>query len=160
MRGERTQTDHERYMTLLEQDKKQLEDEIAAAQEQEALSEKKISNLIGLMENPAKIWQGASLEVRQLLQQMIFPHGIKVNLSTGEFEKVGTHNLSPLYSCLPPKNDSNEPSLSPLVPATGLEPARLAAYAPKAYVYTNFTTRAYLYFNTKTGFFKAFSGKS
>ena len=59
-----------------------------------------------------------------------------------------------------PKNDSNEPSLSPLVPATGLEPARLAAYAPKAYVYTNFTTRAYLYFNTKTGFFKAFSGKS
>ena len=47
-----------------------------------------------------------------------------------------------------------------MVPATGLEPARLAAYAPKAYVYTNFTTRAYLYFNTKTGFFKAFSGKS
>ena len=29
-----------------------------------------------------------------------------------------------------------------VVPATGLEPARLAAYAPKAYVYTNFTTRA------------------
>ena len=29
-----------------------------------------------------------------------------------------------------------------LVPETGLEPARLAAYAPKAYVYTNFTTRA------------------
>ena len=35
--------------------------------------------------------------------------------------------------------------LGSLVPATGLEPARLAAYAPKAYVYTNFTTRAYLY---------------
>ncbi len=29
-----------------------------------------------------------------------------------------------------------------LVLETGLEPARLAAYAPKAYVYTNFTTRA------------------
>ncbi len=79
---------------------------------------------------------------RPQLQQMILHHGIKVNLSTGEFEKVGTHNLSPLYSCLPPKDDSNEPSLYPLVPATGLEPARLAAYAPKAYVYTNFTTRA------------------
>ena len=36
-----------------------------------------------------------------------------------------------------------------LVPETGLEPARLAAYAPKAYVYTNFTTRAYGYYNTK-----------
>ena len=29
-----------------------------------------------------------------------------------------------------------------VVPETGLEPAHLAAYAPKAYVYTNFTTRA------------------
>ena len=142
MRGERSQADHERYMALLEQDKQQLRDDIATAQEQKTLSENKINRLISLMENPAEIWQGASLEVRQLLQQMIFPHGIKVNLGTGEFEKVGTHNLSPLYSVIPPKNDSNEPSLSPLVPETGLEPARLAAYAPKAYVYTNFTTRA------------------
>ena len=30
-----------------------------------------------------------------------------------------------------------------LVPETGLEPAHQMAYAPKAYVYTNFTTRAY-----------------
>ncbi len=30
-----------------------------------------------------------------------------------------------------------------MVPETGLEPARHQAYAPKAYVYTNFTTRAY-----------------
>ena len=29
-----------------------------------------------------------------------------------------------------------------MVPETGLEPAHLTAYAPKAYVYTNFTTRA------------------
>lgn len=34
-----------------------------------------------------------------------------------------------------------------LVPETGLEPAHLAAYAPKAYVYTNFTTRAYDYYS-------------
>ena len=30
-----------------------------------------------------------------------------------------------------------------MVPETGLEPARLKAYAPKAYVSTNSTTRAY-----------------
>ena len=34
-----------------------------------------------------------------------------------------------------------------LVPETGLEPARIAAYAPKAYVYTSFTTRAHSYYN-------------
>ena len=31
---------------------------------------------------------------------------------------------------------------SDLVPKEGLEPPRLAAYAPQAYVYTNFTTSA------------------
>ena len=31
-----------------------------------------------------------------------------------------------------------------MVRETGLEPARRKAYAPKAYVYTNFTTRACL----------------
>lgn len=30
-------------------------------------------------------------------------------------ETLDEHNLSPLYSVIPPKNDSNEPSLSPLV---------------------------------------------
>ena len=73
---------------------------------------------------------------------MIFPFDIKTNLGTGEFEKIGMHNLGPLYSVIPLKNGSNVPSNSPLVPETGLEPARREAYAPKAYVYTNFTTRA------------------
>ena len=77
-----------------------------------------------------------------MLQEMIFPFSIRVNLGTGEFEKSGTHNLSPLYFVIPQKNDSNESSNSSLVPETGLEPARREAYAPKAYVYTNFTTRA------------------
>ena len=55
MRGECSQADHERYMTLLEQDRQQLQDEIAAAQEQKTLSENKINRLISLMENPAEI---------------------------------------------------------------------------------------------------------
>ena len=33
-----------------------------------------------------------------------------------------------------------------MVPETGLEPAHQMAYAPKAYVYTNFTTRAWFYY--------------
>ena len=39
---------------------------------------------------------------------------------------------------------SNFPKSSFLVRMKGLEPSRLAAYAPKAYVYTNFTTSAYV----------------
>ena len=37
-----------------------------------------------------------------------------------------------------------------MVPETGLEPAHLMAYAPKAYVYTNFTTRAPHNYSIKT----------
>ena len=33
-----------------------------------------------------------------------------------------------------------------MVPGTRLELARRTAYAPKAYVYTNFTIRAYCYY--------------
>ena len=35
-----------------------------------------------------------------------------------------------------------------MVPGTGFEPAHLSAYAPKAYVSTNSTIRAYPYYNT------------
>ena len=73
-------------------------------------SEAKIESLVSLMENPAEIWKKAPLEVRRILQEIIFPFDIKANTGTEEFEKVGTHNLSPLYSVIPQKNDSNEPS--------------------------------------------------
>ena len=46
-----------------------------------------------------------------------------------------------------------------VVPGTGFEPAHLAAYAPKAYVSTNSTIRAYPYYNIfsqKTRYFPYF----
>ena len=66
-------------------------------------SEAKIESLVSLMENPAEIWKKAPLEVRRILQEIIFPFDIKANPGTEEFEKVGTHNLSPLYSVIPQK---------------------------------------------------------
>ena len=49
------------------------------------------------MENPAEIWKKAApLEMRRILQEIIFPFDIKANPGTEELEKAGTHNLSPL----------------------------------------------------------------
>ena len=63
------------------------------------------------MENPAEIWKKAPLEVRRILQEIIFPFDIKANPGTEEFEKVGTHKLEPtLLYYSTKKNDSNEPS--------------------------------------------------
>gem|GEM_PF-5102358 len=45
-----------------------------------------------------------------------------------------------------PKTDTLSVELWALVPQRGLEPPHLTVYAPKAYVYTNFTTAAIAYF--------------
>ena len=143
MRHKHSQVDHERFIKILEKEKAELEELLTEMEDYKSLSEAKIERLVSLMKNPAEIWKKAPLEVCRMLQEMIFPFGIKTNLGTGEFKKVGTHNLSPLYSVIPQKKMTQMSHLnSPLVPETGLEPARREAYAPKAYVYTNFTTRA------------------
>lgn len=103
MRHKHSQVDHERFIKILEKEKAELEELLTEMEDYKSLSEAKIERLVSLMKNPAEIWKKAPLEVCRMLQEMIFPFGIKTNLGTGEFKKVGTHNLSPLYSVIPQK---------------------------------------------------------
>lgn len=112
MQGERSEEQHERYIKLLHEEANQLDADILELKKQKSLSETKIKALLVVMENPAAIWRGAPLEIRQLLQQMIFPEGIEVDLRTVKF---GTLRLSPLFSVIATKKDSNEPFLGLLV---------------------------------------------
>ena len=66
MRGERSQADHERYMALLEQDRQQLQDEIAAAQEQKTLSEKKIISCWTFLASMESISQSLSSSISSI----------------------------------------------------------------------------------------------
>ena len=103
MRHKHSQVDHERFIKILEKEKAELEELLTEMEDYKSLSEAKIESLVSLMENPAEIWKKAPLEVRRILQEIIFPFDIKANPGTEEFEKVGTHNLSPLYSIIPQK---------------------------------------------------------
>ena len=103
MRHKHSQVDHERFIKILEKEKAELEELLTEMEDYKSLSEAKIERLVSLMENPAEIWKKAPLEVRRILQEIIFPFDIKANPGTEEFEKVGTHNLSPLYSIIPQK---------------------------------------------------------
>ena len=60
------------------------------------------------------------------------------------FHEAHFRLLSELRSVIKKSRDKrgNFKVSSEMVPETGLEPAHQMAYAPKAYVYTNFTTRA------------------
>ncbi len=120
MQGERSEEQHDRYTKLLYEEADRLKMEISELEKQKSLSETKIKALLTVMESPANIWRGASLEIRQLLQRMIFPDGVEINLETLEF---GTVNISPLYSVIATKKDSNEPFLVHLVGNEGLEPS-------------------------------------
>ena len=119
MQGERSEEQHDRYTKLLYEEADRLKMEIGELEKQKSLSETKIKALLTVMESPATIWRGASLEVRQLLQRMIFPDGVEVNLETLDF---GTLNISPLYSVISTKKGSNEPFLALLVEHIGFEP--------------------------------------
>ena len=121
MQGERSEEQHERYVKLLREEAEQLASEIEELKKYRSLSEAKIKALLTVMENPAAIWRGASLEIRQILQQMIFPNGVEVDLETGEF---GTQEISPLYSVISTKKGAEKPFLGLLVGEEGLEPSR------------------------------------
>ena len=139
---QRSEADHNHLVAILQKKTKQAQQAIEEAKELKSISEHKIKCLVALMENPAEIWRGASLEVRQMLQKMIFPNGLTVNLKTGDFEEIGTNNISPLFSVISTKNGSFEPSYSEMVPGTRIELASRVAHAPKTCVSTNSTTRA------------------
>lgn len=119
MQGERSEEQHERYIKLLQEEAEQLNSEIEELKKYRSLSEAKIKALLAVMENPAAIWRGASLEIRQVLQRMIFPNGIEVDLGACEF---GTPALSPLYSVISTKKGSEKPFLGLLVGGKGIEP--------------------------------------
>lgn len=120
MRGECTQKEYDAYINLLDEDATEAQQKIEQAEQLQTLSEKKVKALVGYMHNPAHIWNIASLEIRQMLQNMIFPDGIEVNLAKGKF---GTVKLSPLFSVITPKNDPEESNFDHLVGGEGIEPS-------------------------------------
>ena len=143
---QRSEADHNRLVAILQKKTKQAEQAIEEAKELKSISEHKIKCLVDLMENPADLWRGASLEVRQMLQKMIFPNGLSVNLKTGEFAEIGTNDISPLFSVICTKNGSKEPDYSDVVPEMGLEPIRISPFDFKSNAYTNSATRARFYY--------------
>ena len=58
------------------------------------------------------------------------------------FRLLGARDRTCSRSVKSPNKKVPLEALNVMVPETGLEPAHQMAYAPKAYVYTNFTTRA------------------
>ena len=100
------------------------------------------------MSAPVKLWTKADLLTRQLLQRMVFSNGIVYDLKEKMF---GTNETSPLYSVNFTKKEPNGSEKTKYGARDWTRTSTHEAYAPKAYVYTNFTTRACVDYNTILG---------
>ena len=102
----------EKLETVIHTRRNELNAEIEKLERQQAISEKAIDRLISFMGEPARLWGKADLPTRQLLQQLVFPNGVKCSPK----EKIfGTDNISPLYSVISTKKEPSGSDLSSMV---------------------------------------------
>lgn len=93
--------------------------EIARLESQKLLSDRAIDRVLDLMETPASIWHNGDLATKQLIQAMVFPSGIPYDLTE---KKLGTSEISPLYSVMSTKKASEDAKNPNLVVPGGIEP--------------------------------------
>lgn len=79
-----------------------------------------IEYVLNFMSMPAKLWRDSDLEARQAIQKIIFPEGFYIDPAT---KKCGTKKISPLYSVICNKKESNADSNFSMVGPAGIEPA-------------------------------------
>ena len=120
MSGKHTKDEYEHYISLLDNDTNKINREIEKLSHSINLSERKLNRLIDIMRNPATVWNTGTLEARQLIQSMIFPNGVPIDFKQ---KKIGTVELSPLYSVIQTKNDPKRPDYGHMVSREGLEPS-------------------------------------
>ena len=102
----------EKLETIINTKRSELNAEIEKLERQRTISEKSIDRLIGFMGEPARLWGKADLPTRQLLQQLVFPNGVKCSPK----EKIfGTDEISPLYSVISNKKESSNAKNSSMV---------------------------------------------
>ncbi len=120
LKGEMDLDEKNRYIDDLESQRSDLNSMIDELERTQNLSESTIEYVCNFITKPAKLWMDADLEARQAFQNMMFPNGLHFNIRERKF---GTQDLSPLFSVICNKNESDMDSDSGMVISAGVEPA-------------------------------------
>ncbi len=83
------------------------------------VKEDAVEYAVSYIGNAPRLWNGASPEMKQIYQQMIFPEGLPYNLTTNNF---GSAKMSSLYTLANTKKDPSMSDESLLVTSRGIEP--------------------------------------
>lgn len=120
LRGEIDLDEKNRYTDALISQRLDLNRKIDELERVQNLNESTIEYVCNFITKPAKLWKDADLETRQAFQNMMFPNGLHFNIRERKF---GTQDLSPLFSVICNKNESDMDSDSGMVISAGVEPA-------------------------------------
>ena len=96
------------------------EQQLSGLEQEQTLSEASIDYALSFMTNVAKQWSDADLELKQKIQNVIFPQGFILDIKQGNFISP---QLSPLYSLISSDNTLLQANNSVLVTPAGVEPA-------------------------------------
>ena len=107
-----------RYTDALELRRFDLHNKIDELERIQNLNESTINYVCSFITKPAKLWKDADLETRQAFQNIMFPNGLHFDIKERKF---GTQDLSPLFSVICNKNESDMDSGSGMVTSPRVE---------------------------------------
>lgn len=100
-------------------EKLEISQEINKLEQQQTLREANIEYALNFMADMAKQWSDASLDLKQKLQSLVFPHGFEYDIKNRNFL---INEISPLYRWITPENEADFAENSAMVTSRGIEP--------------------------------------
>ncbi len=95
-----------------------LSEELNSLEQRQTVSEASIEYALNFMENIAKQWSDASLDVKQKMQELIFPKGFIYDIKNDNFI---INEISPLYRCISPDMEADSAKNSVMVTSRRIE---------------------------------------
>jgi site-specific DNA recombinase len=113
-------SDDEKQMVIDDVDIEKLEatEQLAELEQQQTISEANIEYALNFMANMAQQWSDASLELKQKLQNLIFPTGFEYDIQNDNFI---INKISPLYRCVTPEMEADYAKSSLMVISRRIE---------------------------------------
>ncbi|HUD05386.1 MAG TPA: hypothetical protein VMR18_00480 [Candidatus Saccharimonadales bacterium] len=110
--GKISEDDEKEVLDNIDTERLDLKQQLSGLEQEQTLSEAGIDYALNFMTNVAKQWLDADLELKQKIQNVIFPQGFILDIKQGNFISP---QLSPLYSLISSDNTLLQANNSVLV---------------------------------------------
>jgi hypothetical protein len=110
--GKISEDDEKEVLDSIDTERLDLKQQLSGLEQEQTLSEASIDYALNFMTNVAKQWLDADLELKQKIQNVIFPQGFMLDIKQGNFISP---QLSPLYSLISSDNTLLQANNSVLV---------------------------------------------